>query len=889
MDHSPLCPAFASPLAVLMGSQPGPCECGADRGAVATATAVKEPPAPPVVEPAAQPSAPDQTAREAPAAADQSAPTQSVPAKRQRKPRAKKADIQAPPVAPTAAAQVTPPTPEVPVAPSNTILESSAVLAPAAASLSGESEPPVTIVTGPATACADSTDPSPLPVPAEPATIVVPPEPAQNFCFMCLGQRDIAPDVELCSGCGGKPKDPVPVELPKALAQPTAPPTPAPESSATPPAPSAPEPSATPPTEPSADTPAPEAPKKRERKPRSKKTPDSSVAEGQAAPETPPPPPLGHGTDAPPVKTAKEVAEAAKSVVGEKPYVQVVLDGVNLKPMGSDEAPKIPRLDVKIQVEDLPKPAGPKLSDAEKAALLEAIRKQTCAGCREGLLFADVVGTGMEPVISTGGPGELAYAPITSPDQGGEKWHLACLQQKVQIEKEGRLKVNPKDGTYEILSAPIKPTDEIRSIPRQQTIDSSGAALGPAPKDDLAAEAEIAKARVNYEQAGMAIGASSDSAPTKIDVAPPSGRRRLFVGIDPDIHGYLCLYNALGAIVRLVPMPVAGSKEKPVYDEHGMVREARLWKEMGVELVLIEQQQALGKFKRGGKEVNIGSIANFKKGLSFGLWRGILAALGIRFDTVRPATWKSDMGITVKGGDPKQAKGKAVTRTQSLHPELDLRDWERSPKARVPDPAKAEAVLLSRYVMLRETGGLEAMKADAGLEETPPPAPAPASAPSGPVSPPPSVDVAPSTPASPPPVDVVPPVASVPPAAIALPPEESAASEPSPAAPTEISTPSTKKPRNKKTTTKPEAAAPSAPPASQDESAWLRNMTETMKEQAAKTMAKTPSSVPAGKKKPRVASTPKPSAPTRPKKPSSGKSTEEDKAMQRVLKSLGKG
>jgi hypothetical protein len=202
--------------------------------------------------------------------------------------------------------------------------------------------------------------------------------------------------------------------------------------------------------------------------------------------------------------------------------------------------------------------------------------------------------------------------------------------------------------------------------------------------------------------------------------------RRAYAGIDPDIKGYVGIIDAKGNVIETVPMPTSGG-DKPVYDIYGVVSLVLRMRAYGVEEVLVEEQQPIGQIKRpgawkascrlcgqgGGDMVRIGSIANFKKGFSYALWLGLLHFAGIKCTTIRPVVWKKAMGIA--GGPPAEVKARAISKASSIWPGLDLRPIERSPKSRVPDGAKAECLMLSRYVMLLLTGGIAAVKNEASL------------------------------------------------------------------------------------------------------------------------------------------------------------------------------
>ena len=75
-----------------------------------------------------------------------------------------------------------------------------------------------------------------------------------------------------------------------------------------------------------------------------------------------------------------------------------------------------------------------------------------------------------------------------------------------------------------------------------------------------------------------------------------------------------------------------------------------------------------------------GVSSTFKFGMSYGLLRGILTALLIPFETVRPQVWQKAMGCLSKG-DKRVTKAKA----QQLFPELPVTH------------AVADALLIAEY------------------------------------------------------------------------------------------------------------------------------------------------------------------------------------------------
>jgi hypothetical protein len=169
---------------------------------------------------------------------------------------------------------------------------------------------------------------------------------------------------------------------------------------------------------------------------------------------------------------------------------------------------------------------------------------------------------------------------------------------------------------------------------------------------------------------------------------PPAGpRKRIFVGIDPGLTGFQSAVDENMKVVFTTACPTIEGNTRRIHDAQGIVDEVRRWKEFGIDTVLMEAQQAFPK---------IGSIANFVKGVSKGVWEAALLANGVRFDTLRPIDWKKAMGVA--GGAPKDVKRRAIAKAQRLFPGIDLREKPDSLKARKLSSDKAESLLLAVYV-----------------------------------------------------------------------------------------------------------------------------------------------------------------------------------------------
>jgi crossover junction endodeoxyribonuclease RuvC len=140
------------------------------------------------------------------------------------------------------------------------------------------------------------------------------------------------------------------------------------------------------------------------------------------------------------------------------------------------------------------------------------------------------------------------------------------------------------------------------------------------------------------------------------------------VGIDPGVTGALaCFYN--GTLADLDDMPVEASR----VNGWGV---ATLLNEWDPQVVYLEWTQPMPKN---------GSIASYSLGLNSGIVIGVVQALGISLERVRPNAWKLAMGL--------RGKPKAASRGMASELFPDFADQFR----RVKDDGRAEAALIARY------------------------------------------------------------------------------------------------------------------------------------------------------------------------------------------------
>ena len=148
---------------------------------------------------------------------------------------------------------------------------------------------------------------------------------------------------------------------------------------------------------------------------------------------------------------------------------------------------------------------------------------------------------------------------------------------------------------------------------------------------------------------------------------------KAYLGFDPGKDGSMAIIGP-----HLVPSAVA-------FDKAVYVRE--LWS-------LKRQFELFAVVEHVGAMPGQGVTSCFSFGESFGWLQGVLDAMEIPYELVRPQKWKKEFSCT-------SDKNTSIAVAQRLFPGVDLR---RTPQCRKPHDGKAEALLIASYAA-RHFGG----------------------------------------------------------------------------------------------------------------------------------------------------------------------------------------
>ena len=142
---------------------------------------------------------------------------------------------------------------------------------------------------------------------------------------------------------------------------------------------------------------------------------------------------------------------------------------------------------------------------------------------------------------------------------------------------------------------------------------------------------------------------------------------KVWIGIDPGASGAIGLIDENNE-----------TKVLEVLNVFEMVSVLREFIELyDIQIVILEEVHAMAKIK---------ASINFKLGMNFGQWQGVLTTLRIPYRLVPPKVWQRNL---VKKQDGKDSKERSLNVARRLFPDTDL--------SRKKDHNKADALLIAYF------------------------------------------------------------------------------------------------------------------------------------------------------------------------------------------------
>ena len=154
----------------------------------------------------------------------------------------------------------------------------------------------------------------------------------------------------------------------------------------------------------------------------------------------------------------------------------------------------------------------------------------------------------------------------------------------------------------------------------------------------------------------------------------------LIIGIDPGISGSLCFFED-GKIVDVIEMPVMAEGKKNKRQVNG----AQIYHEISKRIKNLEKKDIKVIIEQVAAMPGQGVTSMFNFGQSFGVLKGICAAMQIPMYFVRPAKWKKYFNLINSEKDASRTKA------------IEIFPHFSAQLSRKKDSNKADAILISSF------------------------------------------------------------------------------------------------------------------------------------------------------------------------------------------------
>lgn len=167
----------------------------------------------------------------------------------------------------------------------------------------------------------------------------------------------------------------------------------------------------------------------------------------------------------------------------------------------------------------------------------------------------------------------------------------------------------------------------------------------------------------------------------------------IYIGIDPGLTGALAAIYADGS-ARVFDAPVfKTTKRVKVTKTTEKVRSKSELSEQAMAQLIREiiydgpmKLAACAAIERVHAMPKAGAAGMFSFGTGYGLWRGVLAGLGVPFDIVEPSRWKKEV-MNGMGKQKEAAMFRVLQLFPALAPDIKLKKHD----------GRAEALLIAEY------------------------------------------------------------------------------------------------------------------------------------------------------------------------------------------------
>ena len=154
----------------------------------------------------------------------------------------------------------------------------------------------------------------------------------------------------------------------------------------------------------------------------------------------------------------------------------------------------------------------------------------------------------------------------------------------------------------------------------------------------------------------------------------------LIIGIDPGISGSICFFED-GKILDVLEMPTMTDGKKNKKQVNG----AQIYNEISTKIRGIEKQNLRVIIEQVSAMPGQGVTSMFNFGQSFGILKGICAAMHLPMYFVRPAKWKKYFNLINSEKDASRTKA------------IEIFPYFSGNLSKKKDSNKADAILIASY------------------------------------------------------------------------------------------------------------------------------------------------------------------------------------------------
>lgn len=167
----------------------------------------------------------------------------------------------------------------------------------------------------------------------------------------------------------------------------------------------------------------------------------------------------------------------------------------------------------------------------------------------------------------------------------------------------------------------------------------------------------------------------------------------MIIGIDPGLSGAMVALTNDGSLVTYVSCPVVPVKKtRRVFLVRAMANDLRQT------ILECEKSEKVSVYiEQAGAMPKQGLSSTFLTGKGLGIWEGIVSAMDLRYELVRPRDWQKEM----YRGIPGEKKERSLIAAARLFPDLPL----TKPRGTKPTiDGRADAALIAMYGVRKERG-----------------------------------------------------------------------------------------------------------------------------------------------------------------------------------------